>query len=164
MSKGAITCDRDMASSDINESVVQTVKHNEVKAQRKLNADVTLVRQHASVKCFIRKAIIYLQDKTVFVLFFFLRPYRYVAYVKKKAWYIYKCLIVYCRQDIRIVTYFRHRHCNAVKLSLRGYLLRILLWFTRLIFGGIYTVATYEPYSWLKILSAYVQKLTFSHN
>jgi len=36
MSKGAITCDCDTASSDINESVVQNVKHNEVKAQRKL--------------------------------------------------------------------------------------------------------------------------------
>ena len=29
-------CDCDMANSDINESVVQTVKHNEGKAQRKL--------------------------------------------------------------------------------------------------------------------------------
>jgi len=36
MSKGAIMCDCDMANSDINESVVQTVKQNEVKAQRKL--------------------------------------------------------------------------------------------------------------------------------
>lgn len=35
MSKGAIMCDGDMANSDINESVVQTAKH-EVKAQRKL--------------------------------------------------------------------------------------------------------------------------------
>lgn len=110
---------------------------------------MTLVRQHASVKCFITNAIIYLQDKTVFVLFF-LYVLMDMVHTWKKAWFIYKFLIVYYRQDIWIVTFFTYRHCNAVKLSLRGYLLRILLWFTQLIFGGIYTVASYEPYSWLK--------------
>ena len=111
-----------------------------------MNADVMLVRQHASVKCFIRNAIIYLQDKTVFVLFFFM-SLRICGIREKKAWNIYKFLIAYCREDIRIVTHFTYRHCDAVRLSLRGYLLRILLWFTQIIFGSIYTVATYEPYS-----------------
>jgi hypothetical protein len=44
---------------------------------------------------------------------------------------------MYYRQDTRIVIYFTNGHCNALKLSLKDYLLRILIWFLQIIFSVI---------------------------